>query len=346
MRRSKGATPQQQQIEEASSDELRKQVEALRICVEQLSSRLQSAPQPAGAAPRQLATAGTARAPSRPTAVAATAAAAAPSRAPPSSDGSSSSPAGHDMWSGAFMTARQREAPATCAAALLPVPKAVPTVWRQLSCWTDGNANFVSDGPFLAVAEAQRPDGGIFRVLSSLRNDPFSASIQYRSELCADGGRRLSFLLGGVRRSEVGLLMWRQGGELVELAIPRAHPSPEGAMRAALQHDGGAGNALLLRGALPAAWDDPLVLELLGVPVLYAQRVDGVWLVNYSHPLSTHQAFCSALALQAIDRVAAVCKQQAAAAAAAAAAAHHEAAAAHMHMPPHVWETERATARA
>ena len=75
---------------------------------------------------------------------------------------------------------------------------------------------------------------------------------------------------------------------------------------------------VLLRGLLPRTWDVPLVLELHGVAILYAQRVEGVWLINFSHPLSAYQAFCTALSLQAIDRVAEVCRKQAAAAAAAA----------------------------
>ena len=50
---------------------------------------------------------------------------------------------------------------------LQPVPCSRPATWRHLSCWTDAQSNFASDAGFVALAEAQRRDGGCFRLLSS-----------------------------------------------------------------------------------------------------------------------------------------------------------------------------------
>ena len=38
-----------------------------------------------------------------------------------------------------------------------------------------------------------------------------------------------------------------------------------------------------------------------------------MWLLSYSHPFSAHQAFCAALVLQAVARVADTCREAAAA---------------------------------
>ena len=126
-------------------------------------------------------------------------------------------------------------------------------------------------------------------------------------------------------------MTWRQGSELIELAIPRVSEDPRrraaplgaGALLAAL-HEADA-DVSVLRGVLPRSLESPLVLELHGVAALYAQRLDGVWLLSYTHPLSAHQAFCAALVLQAVDRVADVCRQ---------AAAQHLAARGEQHSPP------------
>jgi len=73
----------------------------------------------------------------------------------------------------------------------------------------------------------------------------------------------------------------------------------------------------VLRGVIPCAQEEPLTLELDGAAALYAQRVDGLWLLSYTHPFSAHQAFCAALVLQAVARVADTCREAAAAQAAA-----------------------------